>query len=657
MKRIMMAVFVLVCLLLCAGALAEANTTLLVYMCGADIQSDACDDIYEMGIAETGKNVNIVILAGGTDSWDYDEIEGNTRNLIEIRDGYFESITDWGWASMGSEESLLEFLEYGLTHYPAKRTAVILWNHGAGSEAGICFDSTTEDEDGLTLLEINQALQELKDRLGGFHLDFFGCDACMMATYEMAAMLSGYDIDYFVASEELEPGLGWHYTPWLKALDRNPGMSTEQLCRMIVDSYMEAGKKEDPDDYLTMSVINIKKMGPLQETMENLGRTLQGELSGGREAEIRRGRSRMYTFGSFVDGSWDMVDLGAMLDAWSKFDRNEAAKARQALAEAVLVSKQTENLGPCSGLSVLIPHDTKDEFETYAEGIDLSFCIPKWIGFVKAYAGQLTAGSYTFAQTTPQNITGSGFLSDIASAYSSQQIEWNWNSAAETYEEAPSAAPSVSTPEKDYAFSVSLAPEDLRYLDYAEGMLMMDVSDEEAYGYVDLGLMRNNVIDWKSGTVYSLFDGTWPVFGDQLVPLYDQIVNEYGKRSLMPVRLNGEYTYLVVEFRAGSSEGRVLGANAGYDDSGLPIRSTTKLKEGDIIIPVYTLYVGDDESDELIESEFEGDRIRWRDGMTVTYMDLSDDSGEDEPLPMVFCFVLNDVFGGYDMTEMIPFEL
>ena len=656
MKRIMAAVFCVVCLFLCAGALAEADMTLLVYMCGTDLQSSACEDIYEMGIVETGENVNIVILAGGAETWDFEEIEGNTRSLVEIRDGAFESITDWGWASMGSGESLLEFLEYGLTNYPAGKTAVILWDHGAGSEGGICFDSTTQEDDGLTLTEINEVLQELEDRLGGFHLDFLGCDACMMATYEMAAMLSGYDIDYFVGSEELEPGIGWHYTPWLEELNQNPEMSTEELCRLIVDSYMEAGLEDNPDDYLTLSVIDLKKMGPLQEAMENLGMTLQSELAGGREAEIRRGRSRMYTFGSFVDGSWDMVDLGAVLDAYSQFDRSEATKARQALKEAVLVSEQTENLGLCSGLSVLIPHDTKNEFETYAEGMDLSFCIPNWIGFVKAYAGQLTGGSYSFGHTTAQNITGSGYYSDIASAFSSQQSEWCWNGETESYEETVFPGEDVPAMEGDYAFSAVLSSEDLQYLDYAEGMMMLDLSDEETFGYVDLGLMQNNIIDWNSGAVYSLFDGTWPFLGDQMVPLYDQIVNEYGRRSLIPVKLNGEYTYLVVEFRAGSSEGRILGANAGYDDNGLPIRNTTKLKEGDEIVPVYTLYVGSEDSDDLEEGEFEGDPFVWQEGMTVTYMDLYDDSGE-ETLPMMFCFVLNDVFGGYDMTEPILFEL
>ena len=645
-----MAVFVLMGI----GAAAEANLTLLVYMCGANLQEAGCYDIYEMGMAETGDEVNIVVLAGGASEWAFDEIAGNTRNLITIRNGEFESITDWGCASMGSGESLLEFLEYGLSEYPADRTAVILWDHGAGSEAGICFDDTTQEQDGLSLVEINDVLYDLNERLNGFHIDLFGCDACMMATYEMAAMLSYYDIDYFVASEELEPGLGWSYTPWLKAVSKDPGMTTEALCERIVDSYMEASQEAEPDSYLTLSAIDLGEMEGLQSAMEDLGAVLLNEMAQGNAADVRRGRSRMYTFGAYADGSWDMVDLGAMLDAYAQFAPDGAAQARKAMGQAVRINRQSDNLDPCCGLSVLIPQDTKDEFESYIEGLDLSFYMPNWMGFVKAYAGQLVGGSHSFAQTTPQAVTGSGFFSQISAMIGESTNEMNWDEATQTYEEASQPTDVVATTEYDYAFSASIAPEDLQYLDHVEGMLMMDISDEEMFGYVDLGLMQNNVVDWNSGEVYSLFDGTWPIFGDQLVPLYDQLKNEYGRRSLIPVRLNGEYTYLVVEFKAGEAEGRILGANAGYDANGLPIRNTTELNEGDSIIPVYTMFVDSGDDGELQEMEFDGDEILWEDGMTVTYEDLGED---DDKLEMMFCFVLNDVFGEYDMTEAIPFEV
>ena len=654
MKRIWIIVLAILSFVLISSAHAETSTTLLVYMCGADLQSAACEDIYEMGIAEVGDNVNIVILAGGAEEWDFDEIQGNTRNLITLRDGNFESITDWGWKSMGSEESLLEFLRYGLTEYPADRTVAVLWDHGAGSEAGVCFDDTTEDQDGLSLLEINNVLYDLHEQMGDYHIDIFGCDACMMATYEMAAMLSYYDIDYYIASEELEPGIGWHYTSWLEKLGKQPDMTAEELCGCIVDNYMEAGLKETPDDYLTLSVISLHEMGNLQEAVEKLASTMLGELQQGNVADLRRERSRMYSFGSYVDGSWDMVDMGAMLDAYARHDAENAALARKQLSKAVLYSRQTDNLQPCSGLSVLIPQDTKNEFETYAEGVDLSFYMPNWIGFVKAYTQQLQGGSYSFSATSAQQMSGTGFLSQIAELFSDSGDVYGWNEETETYTTEGRPDIPIAVSDGDYAFTAKLSEEDLQYLDYVEGMLALDISDEEVSGYVDFGLMQNNLINWDTGDVYSLFDGSWPVFGEQMVPLYDQMSNERGRRSLIPVKLNGEYTYLVVEFTAGSNEGRIIGANAGYDENGLPIRTTTKPREGDIIIPVYTMYVGNEESDDMEETEFDGDEIIWRDGMTVTYEDLSDG---DEPLEAMFCFVLNDIFGEYTMTDLIAFEI
>ena len=654
MKRIWIIVLTILSLALISSAHAETSTTLLVYMCGADLQSAACEDIYEMGIAEVGDNVNIVILAGGAEEWDFDEIQGNTRNLITLRDGSFESITDWGWKSMGSEDSLLEFLRYGLTEYPADRTVAVLWDHGAGSEAGVCFDDTTEDQDGLSLLEINNVLYDLHEQMGDYHIDIFGCDACMMATYEMAAMLSYYDIDYYIASEELEPGIGWHYTSWLEKLGKQPDMTAEELCGCIVDNYMEAGLKETPDDYLTLSVISLHEMGNLQEAVEKLASTMLGELQQGNVADLRRERSRMYSFGSYVDGSWDMVDMGAMLDAYARHDAENAALARKQLSKAVLYSRQTDNLQPCSGLSVLIPQDTKNEFETYAEGVDLSFYMPNWIGFVKAYTQQLQGGSYSFSATSAQQMSGTGFLSQIAELFSDSGDVYGWNEETETYTTEGRPDIPIAVSDGDYAFTAKLSEEDLQYLDYVEGMLALDISDEELSGYVDFGLMQNNLINWDTGDVYSLFDGSWPVFGEQMVPLYDQMSNERGRRSLIPVKLNGEYTYLVVEFTAGSNEGRIIGANAGYDENGLPIRTTTKLREGDIIIPVYTMYVGNEDSDDMEETEFDGDEIIWRDGMTVTYEDLSDG---DEPLEAMFCFVLNDIFGEYTMTDLIAFEI
>ena len=656
MKKACIGFAVLLALLLAVAAACAETTTLLVYMCGTDLQEDACQDLVEMAEVEAGDSINVVVLAGGAKEWLLDDLKANSRTLAVIRDGYFEELQDWGRGSMGDPDSLEQFLSFGLKEYPADRTIAVLWDHGAGSEGGVCFDETAGD-DGLTIVEINEALEKLEKIVPDFHIDIFGCDACMMGTYEMAAMLAGHPVDFYVASEELEPGTGWNYTGWLEMLKDDPGISNEDLCGAIIDTFMEAGLANDPDDYLTLSAVRLSKVGELAKSMEQFASVMTGEIEGGNLSFIRRGRSRMYTFGSFDDGSWDMVDLGAVLDAYAQFDTAKAAEARKCLSEAVIASAQTDNLDTCCGLSILMPQDTAESFDEYREGFNLTGVIPNWVEFVNGYVSELVGGNYHFsASGTCQVGADTIDTQSMMSSYSSIYGGFLWDDEEECYEEEEGYSwwDDFSYDDDDQGFTAELSQEDLAYLDYVEGMLLMDMSDDEMECYVDFGTMQNNLVDWNTGTVVSLFDGTWPVFGGQPVPLYDQTSNDHSRRSLIPVKLNGEYTYLVVVFPANGTEGRIIGANAGYDDNGLPIRTTTRLKNGDEIIPVYTMYYEEDGKEDLQETEFEGDPIIWQDGMTVTYEDMGD---EEEPTPMLFCFVFNDIFGDYTMSDMIAFEL
>ena len=654
MKKAVCVILILLLTLILNLALAgKGTTTLLVYMCGTDLQDAGCEDIVEMAEVEAGDAINVVVLAGGAKEWDLEDLKGGSRTLAVIRDGYFEQLDDWGHKSMGRKDSLEEFLVYGLKEYPADRTVVVLWDHGAGSEGGVCFDET-EDDDGLTVVEINEVLDSLRQSVPDYHINIFGCDACMMGAYEMAAMLSHHNIDYYVASEELEPGTGWYYTGWLKALKDDPSMTDEALCKSIVGSYMDAGLENDPDDYLTLSAVKLSEVSALESTMEQFASVMSGQVQGGNLSEVRRGRSRMYTFGSFADGSWDMVDLGAVLDAYSRFDSATASEAKRCLSRSVIVNRQTNNLGACCGMSILLPQDTTESFDEYREGFNLSDVIPNWVSFVNGYVSALQGGSYHFTSTVTSQITSDSEITETfvpASSCTTGCLLWDeeTESYGEEYEEEE-----ITISDSDQGFMATLSQEDLANLDYVEGMLMMDISDDDMTAFVDFGLMQNNLIDWRTGTVVSLYDGTWPVFGGQPVPLYDQSSNENSRRSLIPVKLNGEYTYLVVVFQAGSTEGRIIGSNAGYDDNGLPIRNVTRLQPGDRIAPVYTMYYEEEGVDDLQESEYVGDEIIWQDGMTVTYEDLSDEEDEQE---MMFCFVFNDIFGGDSMSEIISFVL
>ena len=190
---------------------------------------------------------------------------------------------------------------------------LVFWDHGGGSAAGVCFDETA-DNDSLTLHEINDALYEFYQINPDFPLDIVGFDACLMATYENAAHLRHY-ANYMVASEELEPGIGWYYTGWLSKLCDDPDMDSQSLAVAIADAYMEACTDENPDDYLSMSVVYLPAVNYLVDTMETYAAYLSQALNEGQLAAFSRARQRMYTFGEFSDASSDMVDMAAMLQA------------------------------------------------------------------------------------------------------------------------------------------------------------------------------------------------------------------------------------------------------------------------------------------------------------------------------------------------------
>jgi hypothetical protein len=133
---------------------------------------------------------------------------------------------------MGSEASLVRLVKRGLRNYPAKKVAVILWNHGAG-RLGISFDDVSKNY--MEVDRLGAALGLIKKALGR-KIDVFATDACLM---QMASVVYEFkdSAEVIVGSEEEIPGNGYNYTALLGQLSANPGMDAEGLGRAMVDTY------------------------------------------------------------------------------------------------------------------------------------------------------------------------------------------------------------------------------------------------------------------------------------------------------------------------------------------------------------------------------------------------------------------------------------
>ena len=80
------------------AACADTPTmTVLMYMCGTDLQSDCVNDLYEMCAADIPDNVTVVVQAGGASQWDDSRLRANHINRFTIADYDFSDVEVCAW--------------------------------------------------------------------------------------------------------------------------------------------------------------------------------------------------------------------------------------------------------------------------------------------------------------------------------------------------------------------------------------------------------------------------------------------------------------------------------------------------------------------------------------------------------------------------------
>ncbi len=407
MKKLISLITTLALLLCCvpAGGLAAGKTfTLMVYMCGTDLESDAgmaTADLYEMvrsGVKERG-NLNVVVQTGGTRRW---QTAGLTNRKVErwlLSENGIRLMDSVGSANMGSADTLYNFVDFALDQCPADRYGLILWDHGAGASGGVCNDEISGDC--LYMSEIYQALEKASkhDRYKKF--SFIGFDACLMGTYEMACTIEPF-ADYMLGSEELEPGTGWAYASWLPLLARDSGIDMETLGQKITDSFVTETLRQDPSEYATLAMLDLRQMPALRRAVEAMGESLTGEIKNGNFTGISRVRQNVRSFGETFDYASDMIDMTVFADAYSQYDKSSAKAIKAALKKVVVANRYSPNMSNVSGMSVLVPYATKRESSTYMPHYDPQSASPLYTGFVSTMLDQMNSHSFGFTSASVQ---------------------------------------------------------------------------------------------------------------------------------------------------------------------------------------------------------------------------------------------------------------
>jgi hypothetical protein len=199
----------------------------MVYISGDNNLEDyVVKDIeLELGGAGSNANVQIVALADRGPGYDTSRGDWKTTKLFHVTPGIVADAAhaeaDWGERNMGDKQTLVDFVNYSKTNYPADHYALYFWGHGWSWHPGWVMEDDTSN-DTLDYDETKAAIPSL-----GF-LDVVGYDGCNMASLEIMDLWHGH-ATAITGSQEYVGWDGLEYDVFLNQLKTNPAMSADQL--------------------------------------------------------------------------------------------------------------------------------------------------------------------------------------------------------------------------------------------------------------------------------------------------------------------------------------------------------------------------------------------------------------------------------------------
>ncbi|MEX5285006.1 clostripain-related cysteine peptidase [Selenomonas sputigena] len=565
------------------------------YICGSDLESEigaASTDIGELADVDLPPNVRVLILAGGTESWQNDEFKDGALNLYLCDEDGLHRLEDLSDADLGGRGTLEDFLRYGEEHFPADHRVLVFWDHGGGSAVGVCADERTGN-----MLRLNDIQTALTNVYGSAPdappFEMIGFDACLMASYETAAAIEDY-ARYMVASEEVEPHTGWSYDGWVGALAKNPAMGGAGLGEAICDSFLAACEEEDVAEQATLSVIDIKKLPALTAAYDAYSREALAQaahLSPAFFSALDRAAQSAENYGGNTreQGYANMVDLaGLARETQQQMPQNAAALA-QAVDDAVVYKVHGNYRRRGGGISSYYSYDgDEDGFALYAEQ-DAALLAQKCLLYCLLYGEMPEEAKAVLAGMAE------GRLGTLPAArrpiFHVKGLE---DRAVDIDGSDGSAFVTLSESEMDLLSSVRC---NLIYLGEEEGVILY------------LGSDTNIDADWDTGVFRDNFDGTWPMLDGH--PVYIEITEEGDDYNLysIPIKLNGEECNLQVAYSYDDGTYRILGARRELEENGMSDRRLIHLKAGDMVTTIHYAMSASGDDDEFTPVEVDTFRL------------------------------------------------
>ncbi len=380
-----------------------------------------------------------------------------------------EEIADLGEVNMADGDTLVDFATWAIEAYPADKYVLILSDHGAGWPGG-WNDPAPKSEgpddlplaesfgDMLFLSELDDALGRIREQTGVRQFEIIGFDACLMGQLEVFSA-SAPHARYAVASQEVEPALGWAYTAFLSDLAERPEMDGAELSRLIVDSYIDQDQRivddrararyvEQTYDFdgdvsaeeiaeeeglsITLTAIDLAQVPTLLDALDGL----IGAMAEVDQETVAEARAYSQAFESVFeqDAPESYIDLGHFAQLLvEESDSNKVAIAADellaALEQTIVAEKHGDERPGATGVAIYFPNSELYEqpdsgYESYSVVASRFAGESLWDDFLTFhYTGQPLATSDDGPQPGAEiSAPGAGQLSFTPLTLSAEQI-------------------------------------------------------------------------------------------------------------------------------------------------------------------------------------------------------------------------------------------
>ena len=299
---LLLVAIVLVCVAAPVAQAAGKAWTVMVYIDGDNNLEDYVVKDIETELSALGSNasVNVVALADRGPGYDTSRGDWQTTKVFYCTQGMLadaaSAVADWGERNMGDPQTLVDFVTYTKTNYPATNYLLVFWDHGY-----MTFQGYTSRDD--TSADALDELEQVAAMTTAGPVSVVAWDMCNRQMLEVGA-----DWQPFAAamagSESYTNWEGIQYDAVISAIRGNPALTPQQVSDKVASTALG-----DSDTF--SSVALDSRFTTLMSAVDQWAAALQTGLPVYKSAYLSARRSTV----SYYSVAFDLWQLASNMKA------------------------------------------------------------------------------------------------------------------------------------------------------------------------------------------------------------------------------------------------------------------------------------------------------------------------------------------------------